>query len=218
MCLQAYVCPGDSLSRGHLRRLGHTRRSGVSSATAATGHQSVALRDAAMTGAGPEACLGGASPAPGSRAFGDPAVGGRLSAGTAASLYGYVPHRPRAVMGPAGPGEGQVGLFYSAVERAAAASHRSQASIGSSDHALDGTARSEAAEVMRRRRNYRFDADLSAETEGILSSITAFRYGLQRMESRRRWLGAAMGSPLDVAAPPVSITGVATEPYPNATR
>jgi hypothetical protein len=218
MCLQAHVVPGDALSRGHLCRAAIGRGP----------HHSVALRDAPMTEtidsrATPAASATGVGlpVAPGCKAFGDVSVGGRLAPQAAASMYGYVPRRPRAVRGPAGPGSGDVGLFYEAVERAATTAHgmhtsRHPLQQGSAPEAT--AADSAASEVMRRRNMHRFDHDLSSETEGLLCSLTAFRYGLQRMESRRRWLGAAGGHPLDVAAPPVSADGVATEPYPSATR
>jgi len=115
-----------------------------------------------------------------------PPPGGRLSPDEAAERFGYVARRPPAVVSPAGPHRGDVSRFYGAVASAAARQARS-----------DG------------------ESPVSCETEGLLSALTAFRYGLQRMESRRRWLGAAAGSG---QAPPVGADGRATEPFPCAVR
>jgi hypothetical protein len=58
----------------------------------------------------------------------------------------------------------------------------------------------------------------SADTEGLLCSLTAFRHELQVMEARRRWLAASIAMNPDAACPPVRADGTATERYPSAVR
>lgn len=93
---------------------------------------------------------------------------GRMCADEAAHRFGYQPARPSGARGPAGPEEGEVRLFYSAVE----ASARDQAASASAASGVRGP--------------------VSAASEGLLSAMTAFRFGLQRVEARRRWLSAVV--------------------------
>lgn len=162
---------------------------------------------------------------------------GRLTAKEAAARFGYTAlAHPLAEPGTAaaagltaqgdGPASGDVSLFYAAVERAARKQHTERVHAPAARDmqaeaaaaVLRSAAEEAAAAATRRRQRHRHDERLSAETEGLLSSLTAFRFGLQRLEARRRWYSAAVGDASALAAPPVAADGVATEPFPCAVR
>ena len=59
---------------------------------------------------------------------------------------------------------------------------------------------------------------VSAATEGLLSAMTAFRFGLQRVEARRRWLSAAVDG-RGVAVPEgAGVNAASVEKFPCAVR
>ncbi|KAA0152968.1 hypothetical protein FNF29_03491 [Cafeteria roenbergensis] len=185
MCPQWDLRAQDALASSFTRRRGELSRGGRA-AGASMALTQAACRAPRAGGQGPARNCG---PKGGAEAH-----VGRMCASEAARRFGYQPAQPSGVRGPAGPEEGEVRLFYSAVE----ASAREQAAAASAATGVRGP--------------------VSAATEGLLSAMTAFRFGLQRVEARRRWLSAAVDG-RGVAVPEgAGVNAASVEKFPCAVR